>query len=87
MGAVAKRFLSRRATAAERHSRFDRKFISVGVHQFHFALHDVGTVLDCLDCYHVRSLNVIPTEVEESLTVFWPWFDQKYLEMSRLRST
>ena len=30
---------------------------------------------------------VIPTEVEESLTVVWPLFDQKHLEMSRLRST
>ena len=28
---------------------------------------------------------VIPTEVEESLTVVWPWFDQKYLEMSPIR--
>ena len=30
---------------------------------------------------------VIPSEVEESLAIVWPWFPQKYLEMSRLRST
>jgi len=56
MSPVAKRFLSRRAAAAKRHSRFDWEFISVRVHQFHFALHDVRTVLDCLDCYHVANL-------------------------------
>ena len=30
---------------------------------------------------------VIPSEVEESLAIVWPCFDQKYLEMSPLRST
>ena len=56
MGAVAKWFLSRRAAAAERHPRLDWKFVSIRVHQFHFALHDVRTVLDCLDCYHVGTV-------------------------------
>jgi hypothetical protein len=28
---------------------------------------------------------VIPTEVEECLIAVWPWFDQKYLEMSPVR--
>jgi len=51
MCAVAKRFLSRCPAAAQRHSLLDRKFISVGIDQFHFASHDVRTVLDCLDCY------------------------------------
>jgi hypothetical protein len=38
--------------------------------------------------FHVQSFYfVIPSEVEESLTVVWPLFDQKYLEMSPLRST
>jgi hypothetical protein len=31
--------------------------------------------------------NVIPSEAEESLTIVWPWFAQKYPEMFRLRST
>src|SRR5947207_4279010 len=71
MCAVAKRFLGRCATTAERHSFFHRELIAIAVHQFHFTLHDVRTVLNCLDCYfsHVRSLSVIPTKVEESLTV------------------
>jgi len=58
MSAVAKRFLSRCAAAAKRHARFDGKLVSVAVDQFHFALHDVRTVLDCLDCYlsHGRTL-------------------------------
>jgi hypothetical protein len=51
MSTVAKRFLSRCPAAAQRHSLLDRKFISVGIDQFHFASHDVRTVLDCLDCY------------------------------------
>src|SRR5713101_5789825 len=40
MGAVAKRFLGRRAATTERHPRFDRELVSVGVDQLHFALHD-----------------------------------------------
>jgi len=56
MGAVAKRFLGRCAATTERHSRFNWKFVSVAVDQLHFALHDVRTVLDCLDCYHADNL-------------------------------
>src|SRR5439155_10115000 len=56
MGAVAKRFFRRGTATAKRHSFFHGKLVSVGVDQFHIALHDVRAVLDCLDCYHVRTL-------------------------------
>src|SRR5262249_37627487 len=51
MRAVAKWFFSRRAAAAERHSFFDRKSVAVSVDQFYFTRYDVGTILDCFDCY------------------------------------
>ena len=51
MGAVAKRFLSRCAAAAEGHPFFHRILVSISVDQLDFARHDVGTVLDCFDCY------------------------------------
>jgi hypothetical protein len=51
MGAVAKRFLSRCAAAAEGHAFFHRILVSISVDQLDFACHDVGTVLDCFDCY------------------------------------
>jgi hypothetical protein len=71
MGAVAKRFFGRRTATAERHPLFDRELIAVAIFQFYFALHDVRAVLDYVDCNlsHVSNLNVIPTEVEESLTI------------------
>src|SRR5438309_6723701 len=56
MGAIAKRFLGRRAATAKRHSFFNRELIPVAVVQFYFALHDVRTVLNCFDCHHVRTL-------------------------------
>ena len=64
MGAVAKWFLGRRAATTERHPFLHREFISVAIHQFHLAVHDVRTVLDCLDCYfsHVAIL----TELQPS---------------------
>jgi len=52
MRAVAKRFLRGSATAAKSHSFFDWEFVSIGVDQFHFALHYVRTILDRFDCYH-----------------------------------
>ena len=71
MRAIAERFLGRSAAPAERHSLFNRKFVSVRIDQFHFARYNVRTVLDCLDCYlsHNVNLNVISTEVERSLDV------------------
>jgi hypothetical protein len=51
MCAVAKRFLRRRAAAAERHSFFHREFVAVGVDQLNFPGHDVWTVLDCFNFY------------------------------------
>ena len=51
MCAVAKRFLSRCAAAAEGHPFFHRKFISVSVDQLDFAGHDVRAILNCFDCY------------------------------------
>ena len=50
MRAVAERFFGRGAATAERHAFLHRKFISVAVDEFHFALHDVGPVFNCLDC-------------------------------------
>src|SRR5262249_43483577 len=49
--AVAKRFLCGRAAPAKCHSSFDRKLVSTGIDQFHFARDDVRAVLDCFDFY------------------------------------
>src|SRR5438876_963905 len=69
MGAVAKRFFRRGTATAKRHSFFHGKLVSVGVDQFHFALHDVRTVLDCLDCYHVRTLTGLPRAAMSVATI------------------
>src|SRR5215831_19745555 len=52
MRAVAKWFLGRCTAATKRHPFFHRKFVAVGVDQFHFAGHDVSAVLNCFDFYH-----------------------------------
>src|SRR5713101_6475605 len=80
MGAVAERFLGRRAAATKHHALLHRKFVSIGVDQFHFARYDVRAVLDCLDCYlsHNINLTVISTEVERSLDIsemHWRFLD------------
>src|SRR6266567_4198904 len=97
MGAVAKWFLGRRAATTERHPFLHREFVSVAIHQFHFALHDVRTVLNSFDCHHARTLTDLgrhdrtisgandPLSLRaksRNLLLF-----QEYLEMSPLRST
>src|SRR5437870_1988999 len=83
MGAVAERFLGRRAAATKRHALLHRKFVSIGVDQFHFARYDVRAVLDCLDCYlnHNINLTVISTEVERSLDI--SEMHQRFLDFAR----
>src|SRR4029077_17502769 len=67
MGAVAKRILGLCAATTERHPRFYREFIAIAVDQFDFALHDIRTVLDCLDCYHVSSLAEVDRVVPNAM--------------------
>ena len=70
MRAVAKRFLGRSAATAERHSFFDRKLVSVRIDQFNFALHDVRTIFDCLDCYlsHGRTVTEVDRVVLNAMS-------------------
>src|ERR1700680_1347263 len=83
MCAVAKRFLGRRAATAKRHSRFDRELIAVAVFQFHFALHNVRTVLDCLDCYlsHVPTMSCRPKW--RHLQIFLSRNSKRFLDSAR----
>jgi hypothetical protein len=49
MRPIAKRFLGGSAAATKCHSFFGGEFVPIRVDQFHFARHDVRTVLDCFD--------------------------------------
>jgi len=57
MCAVTEGFFGRYAAATKRHPFFHRELGTVGVDQLHFTGHDVGTILDCLDCYLSHSRN------------------------------
>src|SRR5437667_9800793 len=82
MGAVAKRFFRRGTATAKRHSFFHGKLVSVGVDQFHFALHDVRTVLDCLDCYHVSTVTRATNESSAANPEFWGAHAPRMLAMA-----